>query len=245
MNITTATEKNNRPYQEDNFFVHEVNSTILLGVFDGHGGEDVSEFCALYSPQIFDKLKKEPESTILKRIIRKLNTLTSFPARVSGSTASLVFINSSHTIAHVAILGDSPVIIRDANNNIWIAPEHNVRSNPAEAKKAVTKYPGFIMQGYLGDSRKPWYGGLQMSRALGDADFNSILNRNPEVFQIPINENSWILCGSDGIFDAGHIDSDLLIHNMIELIDNPDTTADIIIQNTPKDDNATAILVRM
>lgn len=241
MNITTHTEQKSRPYQEDRFFVKELPSgETILGVFDGHGGHWVADYAAKFTPYFFRSLLKSNSyySTMFK-VIERLNNKTNH--FYSGSTVSLVLIDKDKTNAYVAILGDSPVIIKDGNENIWIAPEHNVRSNKIEASKAIASDDAYIANGYLFDRYKGMNsGGLQMSRALGDKELNNILNRVPEVFVIPLNENSWILCGSDGLTDPAHGSFD--INSLIE--DIPNETAQSLVQGAAHHDNVTAILVK-
>jgi serine/threonine protein phosphatase PrpC len=243
--ITTCTKMNNRYYQEDRFFVKE-GKDLLLGVFDGHGGEWVADYACQHTPYVFRALQRKGSSDILKDVIHRLHYKTEYMH--SGATASIVWVNPEKTIANVAILGDSPVIIKNAEGDVWISPEHNVRSNEIEAQAAITRYGGMIRDGYLMDPNRPWEGGLQMSRSLGDKIFRNLLNPEPEIFQVPISENSWILCGTDGILDAGHENTLKMANSMADLIEDQQTTAETIVDaaiTAGSYDNATAILVRM
>jgi serine/threonine protein phosphatase PrpC len=244
MNITAHSEQKSRPYQEDRFFVKEISSgETVLGVFDGHGGDWVSEYCAKHTPYIFRALLKNKQNSypeILGKVINRLHEKTK--DFYSGSTASLVLIAPDQKFACVAILGDSPVIIKDANENVWVAPEHNVRSNQKEAELATKDGNAFISNGYLFDRSKGMNSdGLQMSRALGDRSLNNVLNRIPEIFGIELNENSWILCGSDGLSDPGHTSFD--VNDLVKKI--PTASAETLTKEAGIYDNATAILVKI
>jgi serine/threonine protein phosphatase PrpC len=176
----------------------------------------------------------------MEKVINRLDKKTQ--NHYCGSTASLVLIDKDQKFAYVAILGDSPVIIKDAEENIWIAPEHNVRSNKAEADAAIKDGKAFISDGYLFDRSKGRDStGLQMSRALGDRSLDNILNRTPEVFEIELNKNSWILCASDGLTDPGHSSSNF--DNIIAKIST--ATARSLTKEAGIYDNATAILVKL
>ncbi len=47
----------------------------------------------------------------------------------SGSTLSIVIVPDNEQRAYAAVIGDSPVIILDANEGLNLSPDHNARSN--------------------------------------------------------------------------------------------------------------------
>ena len=60
LSVSTITAKGPRPYQEDTFFTEDLGrGRILLGVFDGHGGDEVSKKCAAEAPDIMRRLLTE------------------------------------------------------------------------------------------------------------------------------------------------------------------------------------------
>jgi serine/threonine protein phosphatase PrpC len=248
MNYTVATLQNRRSYQEDRYFIKSFPQGTLMGVFDGHGGKYTAEYSAEHTSDIFKTLfdsKKYDELTLLEKTIEQLNLKTI--DMVSGSTASLVWVDNNYQFAYVAILGDSPVIIKDASNTIWLSPEHNVRTNYAEGNYAIKNLNGMIKHGYLYDKNKPWEYGIQMSRALGDNALSNVLIRKPEVFKVPLNNSSWIICGSDGLLDPGHENTAAVLHNITLLADASSTTADTLIKcakNAGSYDNITCILMK-
>jgi serine/threonine protein phosphatase PrpC len=250
MKISTATAKGTRPYQEDKYFtLHTKEGLYLhtkeglyLGVFDGHGGAECSAFCADVFPSI---LQRKP---VLQDALEELNVETR--SMHSGSTASVVFLPKGNTKAHVAVLGDSPVIIKRVDGSIWIAPEHNVRTNKVEAEAAKAR-GGFVSGGYLFAHYDG--SGLQMSRALGDAALDGILLRTPEIFEHELGENSFVLVATDGAVDPAHSSGSYgtaptsPIDDLIHAIERG-TTAEQIVNNAlavPTRDNVTALLVEV
>jgi serine/threonine protein phosphatase PrpC len=243
--MTHATEKGRRPYQEDRLVVYWVpDEGYLLATFDGHGGSECADYCANNLVELYYKAYKQEFCTsyenLLKTIFYFLNLNTE--SMGAGCAASIAFIPKDGRDVIVGILGDAPVLIKQINGEIWLAPEHNVRTNKAEADAAI-KRGGFVSGGYLFSSYSG--GGLQMSRALGDVNLNRVLNREPEIFRLPLGVGSWVLVGSDGLFDPSHAT-------------NPSTTiavaidaghdANLLVQNAlavPTYDNVTAILVKL
>src|ERR1700676_5335816 len=91
--ITSASAKGQRPYQEDRLFTATYEQGTLLAVFDGHGGNEVSQFAAEAFPGYFADEITTPNAkprTALKKAIRKL--AVEVEHWVSGSTMSLAFV---------------------------------------------------------------------------------------------------------------------------------------------------------
>ncbi len=255
MKITKATIQNYRSYQEDRVLFRKFSdNTILFGVFDGHGGEYTSNFLSNYTVRAFNKIRKDipniDGTLLLTKLFDVLNKKTN--KNSSGSTASLVWLNMPLMTAYVAVIGDSPVFVKLATGDVWQSPEHNVRTNKNEAIAAENR-GGWIRNGYLFNCQGSYNQGLQMSRALGDTDLNNVLDRNPEIFQLSINNDSWIFCGTDGVVDCGHADHNAATDLITEIDTNSKITAKFLVNRTNEKenlqkyggDNATAILVRL
>lgn len=244
--ITQATALGLRPYQEDRFFSFEFPEHIILGVFDGHGGEETAAKVAELMPKrLAYWLDNEDDlSLVLKESFAEVNTETKWMEE--GSAASVVIIDKDRRQAAVAILGDSPVIIRIAGSPavMWTAPEHNVRTNIAEAEAARAR-GGFTSDGYLYKSYRD--GGLQMTRAFGDSFLEGVLDREPEIATMNLDDKSWVLVATDGAFDPSHNDDKAkgIVGTLINknlLATAPDVVNRAIQMNTG--DNVTALLWR-
>jgi serine/threonine protein phosphatase PrpC len=175
---------------------------ILLAVFDGHGGHETAHWASEEFPGLFVDAIGEPKATPRKAFeaaILKLAIMTQ--AEGPGSTLSAVFIPAKGNTVTCAVIGDSPIIIKDSKGKINIGPEHNVRTNEAEAQ-AVRDRGGFVVDGYAYDNRFGY--GLQMARALGDSHLARVLSRKPDIYSVKVNKDSFIIVASDGAFDPGH-----------------------------------------
>lgn len=204
---------------------------------DGHGGSEVAEFCLHNLEKIFQDTRGEI-ADLLNEVIKNLAEKTAHYK--SGSTISIVSVTNHW--AHVAFLGDSPVIIRTAGGKIDISPEHNVRSNDAE-RLAAEKRGGVYINGYIYDSSNEY--GLQMSRALGDCRMGSVISREPEIYRRPVDQNSWILVASDGLIDPGHQGMEN-VEQIADMLNNGKDAGDLIewASRGGLHDNATAIVWR-
>jgi|SRR5208282_1300894 len=248
MVLTGATNRGQRRYQEDRHLMISAEEGLILAVMDGHGGADCSEkleknFCmvwdTIYSPD------KTPE-LLFKELFDKFDMLTS--SMETGSTMSVVFIPKANTgketQAHVAILGDSPVVIQQPDGTWLPSPEHNVRTNLPERKAAQARGGYYSQNGYI--CYGPEGHGLQMSRAFGDRDLGKILSRIPEVYTVELG--NWVLVGSDGLLSPGHDDSAVqMLLDVVKMIEEQDCNAEELVNyavGIPTGDNATAILWR-
>ena len=201
--ITAAQTRGSRPYQEDFFIAERVKfaekECVILAVIDGHRGDGVARFCQekllSFLENAFLNFKGDFEKA-LRRTVKKLHNGTR--KEYVGSTLSIACIPENQERVFIAILGDSPVIVIDIDGNLHISPEHNVRTNMNERERAI-KRGALYSDGYiwmLGDEV-----GLQLSRALGNRDMETILDRNPEIYSLPLGGKSAVLVASDGFID--------------------------------------------
>lgn len=201
--LSTASERGMRDYNEDRSNVNVSMEGALIAVFDGHGGDETAELASNKAAEFFiDAMDVYGEGTnpkdALEETVARLAKLTG--NHRSGSTASLVFIPTEGEMAYTAVLGDSPILIGN-DTDLWVGPDHNVRTNPAEAD-AVQERGGFISGGYAMEHFSG--NGLQMGRALGDRSLARILSTKPEINEVPITKGGFVLVATDGVFDPSH-----------------------------------------
>jgi serine/threonine protein phosphatase PrpC len=223
--FTHASAQGARAEQQDRSVVLRLSKGYLLAVMDGHGGSATAELLAKELPAAFERAM----STQRDRVDRALKEAVSLLAEktsqeTSGSTLSIVFIPEDQTVAHTAVLGDSPVVILDAQDGLHVSPLHNARSNLKERSMALARGARYS-EGYLEDPRVPGEG-LQMSRALGDRNLARILNREPEVDRILLGKGSLVVLASDGILNSFDIDVETQLKHVADLAKSGMTAQD-------------------
>jgi serine/threonine protein phosphatase PrpC len=161
----------------------------------------------------------------------------------SGSTLSAVVVSQDKLRADVAIVGDSPIVIFDRAKSLWIAPEHNVRTNMFERMAAIER--GAVYEdGYIRESVSGV--GVQLSRVLGDRELDPFLNREPELFSVLLGPESFIIVGSDGLLDPKHENTKEQISRVIALVKKGAGAKDLVCDALDRKtgDNVTAIVWR-
>ncbi len=238
MEITTATARGERAYQEDTFINVQMSQGTLLGVFDGHGGDEASRWMAMTFEKRFQD-QRDVRRGLRDAFSKAAVVLKDYD---SGTTASVAFIPTDSTSIYTAVIGDSPIII-DTPEGYWYGPDHNVRTNPAE-REAAEHRGGFYNGGYI---CKGLHGpGLQMGRALGDAALASILSTEPEITTVKGKSNGFMLIGTDGLFDPAHYDFKEAAEKVLSQIELGSPAQDLVDRAlaVPTRDNVTAIVVR-
>jgi serine/threonine protein phosphatase PrpC len=243
--ILSDSHKGHRSYQEDRLFTSTMPEGTLLAVLDGHGGDECSHFASEELPGLFaDEIGEEGATprTALENSIQKLNIMTQHMG--PGSTLSLAFVPAKGEVATCAVIGDSPIIIKDADGKINIGPEHNVRTNYIEMEAARAR-GGFVEGGYLFQSYDGM--GLQMARALGDSHLSKVLSRVPDIYEVKLNAESFIIVASDGAFDPGHYDFKKAAQTVVEMVEKGADAKALVhyaAVDYPTGDNVSVILAR-
>jgi serine/threonine protein phosphatase PrpC len=257
MNISRATAQGQRRYQEDRSVVSSQEGGKLVAVMDGHSGAGVSHRLATMLPRVWRKRVSELKTlglvhdwipVVIKSVFADLASATAYLDE--GSTLSLVFIPTAANehgdrVIHVAILGDSPVIIYDdINDRVDVSPVHNARSNPTELLAAQARGAFFngnyIFRGYGGP-------GIQMTRVLGDRELSDIVNREPEIYSRVIGSRGFVLIGSDGLFDPSNRNLTFEVEKVMTAIQAGADAEDLVqraLAIPENGDNVTAVLIR-
>lgn len=190
-----------RPYQEDRHCVklRLYENYQYVAVFDGHGGDEVSEFCKFHMPQFVVKhlsMGKTP-SVALRDAFNELNS--SMPLDICNTTGSTaVVILKRDTEIWVANAGDSRAILVD-KNTIALSEDHKP-TRPSEFDR-ITKLGGKIS--FFPNDVPRVQGNLAISRSLGDKYLYPYVIGEPEIRQFVLSEDAkYIILATDGLWDV-------------------------------------------
>jgi len=210
-----------------------------LCVADGHaGGPQVAEYAVEHLPKLVNKHRKLLVQDQVGQALFELGRLTKDMRQ--GSTISAVHIENN--VAHVAFMGDSPIIIVDHKGNLVISDVHNVYSNCRERDEACERggnYRGFYVYGPEGS-------GLQLTRSLGDSGMGSVVKREPEFYSVKLGPQSIIVVCSDGALDLAHTEDEDHVAQIVRLVQGGGEAEQVLAWAKSKrlSDNATVIIYR-
>jgi protein phosphatase 1L len=205
-----------RPYNEDEFdvFINLNGQTgkklNYFGLFDGHGGNDVSKYLKKNLRLYFtgDNVQAEMgKSKSCDRYIEKVyefvqNKLTDYhlPSKATGSTALItMFYNcKGHDMMKVINLGDCRAVACNLDNiAIPLTKDHKPTSY--DEFKRITQMGGRIVHEKNDDPR---INGLSVSRAFGDLDSKPHVSHSPEYYDYDTKKFKFVIMGCDGIWDV-------------------------------------------
>ena len=183
---------------------------ILFELFDGHGGEDISNFLQqnfviIYKnylenfnydiPKSLTHAFKEADETI-KESLTNLEGM--------GSTGTIVHIlweNDTTLVVYTGNVGDSRVSLISKNHIIRLSYDH--RMSDQKEKERIIQSGLEIINDRIG-------GELMLTRVFGDYEFKSISDKKKGVIcepflskiKIDLNiKNQFLILASDGIWD--------------------------------------------
>lgn len=175
----------------------------LFLCLDGHGGSEVVDYVGKRLPDIlFEEVQDGYKTrTAIERTFEYLNRRVKQKKYQSGTTVSL-FMMIKHPVkppeAWLANVGDSSVFgVKVADHTVRrISRNHNVDMKGERARIEASRHHG-IDEGYVTNQ----YGGLAMTRSIGDPQFGDIVWSKPDIFKLNV-QYDLIMLASDGIWDV-------------------------------------------
>ncbi|OQS04866.1 phosphatase 2C [Thraustotheca clavata] len=195
-----------RPYMEDRFTaVGTLNgdpNASFYGVFDGHGGDGASEYCA---EMLCDNIMQDPmyqqypKEALTKGFLRTDAEYVQYANRRNrdDGTTAVTVLAKGNTI-YVANVGDSRAILVKKNGEV-VALSTDHKPNRADERERVTNMGGHVI--FWGVWRVE--GILAVSRAIGDRMLKPYVIAEPEITQHErSDDDAFIILASDGVWDV-------------------------------------------
>ncbi|XP_002977383.2 probable protein phosphatase 2C 2 [Selaginella moellendorffii] len=255
-----------RDYMEDYCSYLDLEHSLLAGVFDGHGGDQIARFCSEnFLPHVAGKLEEmgeddhcyrealhdaflEMDDKCLKECdYTKLDDKGD--EIVSGSTAVVALVQPREKILTVASVGDSRAILswNKMAVDLAIAHEPEIPEEQSRIEAAGGKIqPNGSVTG------KDERGMLAMSRSIGDFDFKldpelaldeQIVIAVPEIVEEELKgDEDFLVLSSDGIW----MDSQQVVDLVGGMMGRKVPLGEIcqkLIEKADSDDNMTVIIV--
>lgn len=198
--VASASVIGSRPDQEDRWVATQIDRdgrrAWLLAVFDGHNGSEAAEAAAELLPEAWDHAmgRHGDARAAMQASIGVLRERTA--DLEPGSSVSVAYVDEVAQRAVVGILGDSPVVVRDADGRSVLGPIHNTATNQPDVQRAMERGAELVGP-YLMDPRSGE--GVNLTRTIGDAAL-TFLGREPQLFEASLGPDSFVCVASDGLF---------------------------------------------
>jgi serine/threonine protein phosphatase PrpC len=230
---TFDAEQGRRKTMEDAHFINETDKDFMAGVFDGHGDSKVAEHANQHFRNLFEDEMKNSNGNVRKSFEKTLDSIHEEVLKNglhSGSTAVICYIDKKAHVIYTATLGDSEA-------NVYRAVEKTDKSIPLScvrdwsSKKDAARAAKFLEDDSIKvewpQSQQPKalrfpypHAGINVSRAIGDADFMGTeekpgLIHKPKIAVNLLHPGDVIVIACDGLKD--YVSEDEILH----LIKNP------------------------
>lgn len=214
---------------------------ILFGLFDGHGGGEVSKFLQQYLGAYMKKMMPfknyfEDFINLFKILDNKIKALNCPDV---GSTATIIYMEKKNNkkILYCVNVGDSRCIIVNKKGVMRLSEDDRV--DVPKEKERIIRQGGIISNNRI-------YGQLMLSRGFGDWGIKQYgLICEPHIAKIEINENDlFLVIASDGVWD---VMSDEDFKDIMQESLNPlDICKDIVIESLRRgsSDNISCFVIK-
>lgn len=191
-----------REYMEDTFVTEEniLPGINLYAVFDGHGGDYVSEYLKDNFMATFKRNLETEKESIENLMINTLKSLVvnmdQLQAKTCGSTCLIALVYNK--ILYIFNIGDCRAIINDGfETTHQISFDH--KPNKESEKKRIEELGGFITYNDVPRVN----GNLAVSRSIGDFYLHPLVTWSPELTIMNLTPaNNILVLASDGVWDV-------------------------------------------
>lgn len=212
MNYSVCYAQGPRDYMEDTYSINMINKHYsLFGVYDGHGGFQVSEMIKNEIAHHLEIILKSNPDPDLYTSLNDLFILLDQRAKIFndkvGSTSSIALVMNNRI--WFANCGDTLTMVGLRNKHKWVSvsQEHKA-SSEIERIEAL----GGSVLNIFGMHRVN--GMLNMSRSIGDHHLKPYVIANPYVTSLSIKLIEFVLIASDGLWDVFTMDQ---VYNYIKI----------------------------
>ena len=223
MNIHYTTTTGRRDKNEDGHNIeininedNNKNKINLFGIYDGHGGKEVSKFLEKNIPKIYLNkenilpFSKDLHIKIFKELQNKI--LQNKAGFYSGSTCIICIFYNKNNILYMNVLnlGDCRIVLLYKNDKInVITTDH--KPDEINEKIRIKKLGGIVLKDDEGTYR---IGDLAVSRAFGDGDNAPYISQIPDIYYKKITLNTeYVVIACDGLWDVINNDE---LHSLIK-----------------------------
>lgn len=258
-----ADEQGMRRSMEDARFYERIDQGVIAGVFDGHGGDQVSKYANHAFATRFPKFLESANGNVkwaFETLINQIQAeIAAHPEWNSvGSTAVITFIDKDTGLVYTATLADTEATIYRNDKAIPLSPLRNWEC-PKEAARLGRAHnrKEFFDRDWLKKInpkgiRSQIFWGVNVSRALGDVEHKGttdkpIVIHKPKITVTQTRPGDIIGLFCDGVKDYTSEKEliDLIAANKDKNTNLAQQIADFSLNEKESTDNVTALIIRI
>eukprot|EP00123_Amoebidium_parasiticum_P007232 comp17977_c0_seq1/m.18360 comp17977_c0_seq1/g.18360 ORF comp17977_c0_seq1/g.18360 comp17977_c0_seq1/m.18360 type:complete len:346 (-) comp17977_c0_seq1:189-1226(-) len=238
---------NRREYNEDRFVItHLTPELSYFGVFDGHGGDQASEFAAEFLHEMIKKqldAGKSYEEGLREGFLQLDSEFCNIPELPKCGTTATVGLMADKRLV-VAHVGDSRAVILHKGTPTVLTTDH--KPNVPEERQRIEGCGGEVTTDPNGTTTRV-NGRLAMSRAIGDPELKRFgVTAEPQIVDYNLtNEDVFLVLATDGVYDVLSNEQVCAVANTCQ--DPTEASQELVSLSSQlgSSDNATAIVVRL
>ncbi|OHT13082.1 Protein phosphatase 2C 1 [Tritrichomonas foetus] len=167
--------------------------THYFALFDGHGGKQISQYCANRTHHLIAEYYKDGRSftTATAKAFSDIHNsiMDKYPS--AGSTAAIAIIDGD--MLHTANVGDSRIVLIERGQARRLTFDH--RANCPTERIKVIKRGGSIKNNRVN-------GVLMLSRSIGDKHVADYISTEPYTTSTFVSNNTKMIIACDGVWDV-------------------------------------------
>jgi len=184
--------------------------TLIVGLYDGHNGKQVSKFAADGIPASYAKYKDlEKAFADVEALLEKSN----IDHNRIGCTAIVATIeerDNSQRLLKLANLGDSRAILIRKGKVIVETKDH--KPNTPGERVRISEAGGYVTDI---DGTPRMNGLIAVSRAFGDTSYKALMSHQPEIYSTAMQKGDVLVLACDGLWDVASSDDVAHFVNLI------------------------------
>jgi serine/threonine protein phosphatase PrpC len=185
------------------------SGTQYYGLFDGHAGREVADFCAENLHHFIARRHRRglPFGPIIRDAFADVNHEVLSRWDYSGCTAAVVVIADG--LIYAANVGDSRIIHISGGEATRLSFDH--KASVASERLLIEARGGRVI-----DDRVA--GILCLSRAIGDAELEGVISCEPQLMTTLLRDGDRLIIACDGVWD---VMTDQMAADIFERADGP------------------------
>lgn len=199
-----------RTYMEDrmSFDIQLPYGFSYYGVFDGHGGSEVSTYLKANMGNVikhhiltaFSQSSQVDISQMLFDAIKHIVNEIPYKIAVNTGSTAVIVLKKNNTL-WTANIGDSRAIMNHGHKSVPLTKDH--KPDDPQENKRIVELGGKVVKAFQGDVYRV-NGVLALSRAIGDFALAPHVTWKPDITVHNINNtlNHYVLMATDGIWDV-------------------------------------------